>query len=136
MRLPQGLPEAYPAVTMTKRYAVPVADRISDTPTVAKRYKMPRYCVEVLRELAPEYGSQGRAIQVGAELLVRVKQHPIKPSPSLKAGRENPEEQVGMTYTLVPRTIEIIDHLVERYDTRGHVFEALVTMLARKYVTD
>lgn len=121
---------------MTKRYAVPVADRLSDIPTVAKRYKMPRYCVEVLRELAPEYGSQGRAIQVGAELLVRVKQHPIKSSPSLKAGRENPEERVGMTYTLVQRTIDIIDQMAERYETRGHVFEALITMLARKFVID
>jgi len=115
----------------TPRFGV----RLADGNTEPKRYKLPRYAVERIREQAGAYGSQGRAIQIGMELLSRIQYHPIPLNESLKRGIEDPTETVGATYKLVPRTIELIDKYAEgAYQTRGHVFEALLTLLTRKFI--
>jgi hypothetical protein len=108
--------------------------RVTDEVTVAKRYILPRYVVERLKDMSPPYGSQGRAIQVGVELLVRIQYHPIPINPVLKKGVPDAEKHVGMTYKLLPRTIEVIDKFVSTYKTRGVVFEALLTILSRKFI--
>jgi hypothetical protein len=108
--------------------------RVTDEVTVAKRYVLPQYVVERLKEMSPPYGSQGRAIQVGVELLVRIQYHPIPINATLKKGVPDGEKHIGMTYKLLPRTIEVIDKFVPTYKTRGGVFEALLTLLSRKFI--
>jgi hypothetical protein len=108
--------------------------RVAEADTVAKRYILPRYVVNEIKEMSPPYGSQGRAIQVGAELLSRIQFHPIPLNPALKRGIPGADDRIGMTYKLLPRTIEIIEQYVEKYDTRAGVFEAILTLLSRKFI--
>lgn len=109
-------------------------ERVAEAETVAKRYILPRYVVSRIREISPPYGSQGRAIQVGAEFLSRIQFHPIPINDSLKKGIPGADERIGMSYKLLPRTIEIIEKYVSTYDTRAKVFEALLTILTRKFI--
>jgi hypothetical protein len=108
--------------------------RVAEAETVAKRFMLPRYVVETIKEISPPYGSQGRAIQVGAEILVRMQAHPIPFNASLKRGIAGADDRIGMTYKLLPHTIEIIEKYAGVYDTRAGVFEAIVTMLNRKFI--
>jgi hypothetical protein len=108
--------------------------RVADGETVAKRFHLPRYVVTAIDEIAPPYGSKGRAIQVGAEILDRIQAHPIPKNEHLKRGVKGAEESVGMTYKLLPRTVEIIEKYVQQYDTRAGVFEAILTLLSRKFI--
>ncbi len=109
-------------------------ERVAEAETIAKRYILPRYVVNRIREISPPYGSQGRAIQVGSEFLLRIQFHPIPVNENLKKGIPGAEDRIGMTYKLLPRTIEIIDKYVETYETRAGVFEALLTLLSRKFI--
>jgi hypothetical protein len=113
---------------------VPFGARVTDEGTVAKRYILPRYVVARLKEMSPPYGSQGRAIQVGIELLIRIQFHPIPINQALKKGIPGGDEHIGMTYKLLPRTIEVIGNFSSVYETRGGVFEALLTILSRKFI--
>ena len=108
--------------------------RVAEADTVAKRYILPRYVVNAIKEMSPPYGSQGRTIQVGVELLSRIQFHPIPLNASLKRGIPGADDRIGMTYKLLPRTIEIIEQFVEKYDTRAGVFEAILTILSRKFI--
>lgn len=117
-----------------KEPSSPFGPRVTEDVTVAKRYILPRYVVERLKEMSPPYGSQGRAIQVGVELLVRIQYHPIPVNTALKKGIPDGEKHIGMTYKLLPRTIEVIDKFSPTYETRGGVFEALLTLLSRRFI--
>jgi hypothetical protein len=108
--------------------------RLSDGGTVARRFLVPRYVVSKIREISPPYGSQGRAIQVGMELLSRIQYHPIPINENLKRGVSDPDGHSAMTYKLLPRTAEMIDSYAEIYETRGRVFEALLTLISRKFI--
>jgi hypothetical protein len=108
--------------------------RVAEEATVAKRYILPKYVITGIEEIAPPYGSKGRAVQVGAEILSRIQYHPIPFNESLKRGVVDPDLRMGMTYKLIPRTIELIDKFAARYDTRAHVFEAILTLLTRKFI--
>lgn len=96
--------------------------------TVAKRYRVPREVVKAIRSVAPTYGSQGRALQVGTELLARMRR-PLKVKRHYK-----PSEIVGRTYKLCPRTAELIRQLAERYDRCGIVLAACVKVLKLKHL--
>lgn len=118
-------------MTETARFGV----RLADSNTAAKRYKLPRYVVEHIRDLSGMYGSQGRTIQIGMEILSRMQYHPVPLNATLQRGIDAPTEIVGATYKLVPRTIELIDKYAEgAYQTRGRVFEALLTVLSRRFI--
>jgi hypothetical protein len=78
--------------------------------------------VKAIRKKAPVYGSQGRAIQVGTELLIRRKR-------LVKVNHQGDDQVVGMTYKLTPRTVELIEQLREKYGKRGDVFAACVEIL-------
>jgi hypothetical protein len=108
--------------------------RLAEAETVAKRFVLPRYTIQCIRELAREYGAQGRVIQIGMELLSRIQHHPIPLNPALKRGIAGADERVGMSYKLVPRTIELIDRYSSVYETRAGVFEAMLTLLSRKFI--
>jgi hypothetical protein len=108
--------------------------RVAEKETVPKRYYVPRYVISSIKEIAPPYGSQGRMIQVGAEIMSRMQYHPIPVNPNLKRNKEGAEELVGMTYKLLPRTIEIIEKYASQYKNRAAVFEVIVTLLSRKFI--
>lgn len=92
--------------------------------TTQKRYRAPQEVIEAIKGLAPDYGSQGRALQVATELLIR------------RANRLRVPEELGgianeaATYKLVPRTIRLIDELLPHYGGRyGQVLAACVRIL-------
>lgn len=98
-----------------------------DTPaTTPKSYTLPMPVFLQIRKAASIYGSQGRAIQVGSEILARLK----KPLPV-----EHPkaESLTRMTYKLSPRTIELIEELVGTgYRDAGEVLAASMKALEIK----
>jgi hypothetical protein len=97
--------------------------------TVAKRYKIPAKAVQAIRSLALDYGSQGRAIQVATELLIRLPNPPKVDYDKVRS--QSPV--IGMTYKLTPRTIELIERLARnQYVQRGAVFVACAMVLQRK----
>lgn len=101
-----------------------------DTPqTKPKSYTLPVSVVLEIRKAATIYGSQGRALQVGSELLCRL-DHP------LSVPKPDPDSQMRMSYKLVPRTIELIDKLAETaYDDAGQVLTACMKALKLKKLT-
>jgi hypothetical protein len=98
-----------------------------DTPgTEPKTYKLSLQVILDVRKAATVYGSQGRALQVGSEILVRMTKPLQVPAP-------DPESIRRMTYKLSPRTIQVIKQLSETsYDDAGQVLAACVKALKMK----
>lgn len=92
--------------------------------TVAKRYtSIPASAVKEFRKFSKIYGSQGRALQVATELLIRMRKRPLLLP-------ESNSVVTQMTYKLVPRTVELIDELADSvYENRQQVFAACVEAL-------
>lgn len=90
--------------------------------TTTRRYLLPVTTVRAIRNVTPAYGSQGRALQVATEILIRSKR-PIKLETELTG------TMTRMTYKLLPRTIELIDRLVEVYGDAGTVLAVCVQVL-------
>jgi hypothetical protein len=96
--------------------------------TKPKSYTLSFDTMVSIRKLTPEYGSQGRAIQVGSELLLRLS-HPL----AIPASDSSPD--VRWTFKLPIRTIEIIGHLAQtEYASEGEVLEACIQALQMKKV--
>ena len=95
---------------------------------VSKRYSLPLSVVEEIRKAAPEYRSQGRVLQVAAELLVRMEPLPA-PDPE-------PGEKTRMTYRIPQRTANIIEELAKsNYNNdRSQVFSACVKAIKTKKI--
>ena len=85
---------------MAKRSPVPVAERVFDLSMVAKRYK---FCGNWHRLLLSRQGHSGGS---GTPRASEAAPHETE---SVAEGwtRENPDEKVAMTYTLVQRTINM-----------------------------
>ncbi|MCU1254972.1 MAG: hypothetical protein JWM83_1271 [Candidatus Angelobacter sp.] len=98
-----------------------------DTPgTEPKTYKLPLQVILDIRKAASLYGSQGRAVQVGSEILVRMARPLQVPQP-------DPNSIQRMTYKLAPRTIQVIQRLSETtYEDPGQVLAACVKALKLK----
>jgi hypothetical protein len=96
----------------------------ADELTVAKRYtSIPVSAVKEFRKASKIYGSQGRALQVATELLIRMRKRPLLLP-------ESNSVVTQMTYKLVPRTVELIDELADSvYENRQQVFAACVEAL-------
>ena len=93
--------------------------------TQAKAFTLQKPVLEKIRKAAAIYGSQGRALQVGSEILYRMKR------PLRLAALKGP--MVRMTFRLVPRTIEVIGKLSgTMYDNEAHVLSACVEALKIK----
>ena|SRR5579859_3010479 len=93
--------------------------------TQAKAFTLQKPVLKEIRKAAGIYGSQGRALQVGSELLFRMKK-PLRLA-ALKA------PMVRMTYRLAPRTIEVIGKLSgTMYEDDPHVLAACVEALKIK----
>lgn len=101
-----------------------------DTPgTEPKTYNLPLSVILQIREAASLYGSQGRAVQVGSELLVRLARPLSVPQPDPASIRRR-------TYKLAPRTIEVIQKLSENeYEDPGQVLAACIKALKLKNLT-
>jgi hypothetical protein len=98
-----------------------------DTPaTKPKSYTLPLSVVLEIRKAAATYGSQGRALQVGSEILVRM----VKP---LSVPEPDPASIRRRSYKLAPRTIEVIQQLSEtEYKDPGQVLAACMKVLKLK----
>jgi hypothetical protein len=109
---------------MPKRRTQPKRGNPGMPHCVAKRYKLPRWVVREIRKVAPAYGSQGRALQVATELLIRMKK-------AIRVRHQGDKTLVGMTYKLTPRTVQLIEDLCDQYRTRGTVLAACAKVLAK-----
>jgi hypothetical protein len=96
----------------------------ADELTVAKRYtSIPASAIKEIRKASRVYGSQGRALQVATEILIRMRKRPLVP-------HESKTVLTSMTYKLIPRTVELIDELAQSvYQDRQQVFAACVEAL-------
>lgn len=97
--------------------------RSTSTRCVAKRYKLSKWVVKAVRHAAADYGSQGRALQVATELLIRQKK-------TIKVRHRGDGQTVGMTYKLTPRTVDLIEDLTTKYGKRGNVLAACAKILS------
>jgi hypothetical protein len=97
-------------------------------PTTPKSYTLPVEVVLEIRHMAPAYGSQGRALQVGSELLTRMRNPPaVAPAAH--------ETLMRMTYKLTPRTIRLIDKLAAtRYKNAAQAIAACLKTLKMKKI--
>lgn len=94
---------------------------------VAKRYTVPQDAGGEIKKVASIYGSQGRALQVATELLIRMENRPA-PEP------ERPK-LTRMTFRVHRRTALLIDMLSKKYNNdRGQVFTACVKVLKMKKI--
>jgi hypothetical protein len=97
-------------------------------PTTPKSYTLPFAAILEIRRVAREYGSQGRALQVASEILVRMKKPP-------SVGPVDPDTLMRMTYKLTPRTIRLIDELARtQYDDAGQAISACLKTLSMKKI--
>jgi hypothetical protein len=96
-------------------------------PTVAKSYTLPVSAYLAIRKVAGLYGSQGRALQVGTEILSRLQD----PLPVKKSGKASKRR---ITYKLVPRTVQLIHQLTESYNasTRETLAECQAALKLKK----
>jgi DNA-binding NtrC family response regulator len=85
------------------------------TPSIDKTFKVPIDVIEDLKALA-------RALQVGTELLIRMAR-----KPKVEAVTGVPVQ--GQTYTILPRTLDLIERLLPSYENRGNVLRAVVQVL-------
>ena len=95
---------------------------------VSKRYTLPASAVEAIRNVAAEYRSRGRVVQVAAELLTRMDPPPA-PDPE-------PGEMQRMTYRIPQRTVDIIEELAKsNYNNdRAQVFAAGMKAIKMKKI--
>ncbi len=92
------------------------------TSSINETFKVPIDVVEDLKALALIHGSHGRALQVGTELLIRLAR-----KPKVEAVTGVPVK--GQTYTILPRTLDLIERLLPSYNNHGHVLRAVVQVL-------
>ena len=90
---------------------------------IDKSFKVPLDVILELEELssASLFGSNRRAIQVGTELLVRMRRKPKV--------RESEMPAVSQIYSITPRTLDLIDQLLPCYGKRATVLRAVVQVL-------
>jgi hypothetical protein len=96
--------------------------------TTPKSYTLAFPVVLEIRRAVKDYGSQGRALQVASEILIRMRKPPA-------AEPVDPELLMRMTYKLTPRTIRLIDELAKtRYGTTGQAIAACIKTLKMKKI--
>ena len=93
---------------------------------IDKSFKVPVDVIRSLEALAPVFGSNGRAIQVGTELLINMRRKPRV--------KENHEPVAAQTYSITPRTLDLIERLLPDYEKRGTVLRAVVQVLQEQLV--
>ena len=88
---------------------------------IDKSFKVPVDVIKSLEVLAAVHHSNGRAIQVGTEILIRMARKPkVHETHALVASH---------TYSITPRTLYLIERLLPSYEKRGTVLRAVVKVL-------
>lgn len=103
--------------------------RSGDAPhMLARRYRVPVTAAEVIREAGEVFGSQGRALLVATEILIRMEKMP--------APERGPVQSTQATFRMHTRTAEIIEKLSrEKYgNDRTQVFAACAKVLKMKKI--
>jgi hypothetical protein len=102
-----------------------------DAPDVViTKYTIPAETAKAIRKVIPTYGSQGRALQVATEMLIRMDNLPA-PQPQFENSRF-----VRVSLRLRRRTYELIRQLADlkyNYD-QGQVIEACMKVLGMKRI--
>src|ERR1700730_2813494 len=93
---------------------------------IDKSFKVPVDVIRSIELLAPVFGSNGRAIQVGAELLISTRRKPKV--------KNNHVPVAAQTYSITPRTLVLIERLLPKYEKRGTVLRAVVQVLQEQLV--
>ena len=100
----------------------------------SKQVVITKYTINVetandLKELAPTYGSQGRAVQVATEMMIRMEDLP-RPEPQTKDA-----SKVRVSIRLHHRTHQLIKELKAQYgDDPGQVIAACMKVLKKKRI--
>jgi hypothetical protein len=100
-----------------------------DAPHIlARRYAMPASAADAIKKAGPVFGSQGRALLVATEILIRMEKMPV-PEPG-------PVVSTYATFRMHTRTAQIIETLSrEKYgNDRGQVFAACAKVLKMKRI--
>lgn len=97
---------------------------------VITKYSVPEDTAKAIRKAVPDYGSQGRALQVATEILIRMEDLPA-PEP-----RDADVSIVRLSMRLRKRTYDLIRQLSQiQYDGRpGQVIAACVKVLQMKRI--
>jgi hypothetical protein len=91
---------------------------------IDRGFRVPVDVIRDLETLAPLFGSNGRAIQIGTELLTGMRRKPKV--------RESEEPAVWQTYRITPATLDRIQRLLPCYENRGAVLKAVVHILQQQ----
>ena len=99
---------------------------------VVTKYTVPVETAKEVKKAGSVYGSQGRALQVATEMLIRMEN---PPPPKTESGRE-PPALVRISLRLHKRTFELIRSLsrVKYNDDPGQVVSACVKVLKMKRI--
>ena len=96
---------------------------------VITKYTISVDTARAIKKAVPTYGSQGRALQVATEMLIRM-EDPPEPEPPAKD-----EPVVRVSVRLRKRTYELIRQLSGKYgDDTGQVIAACVKVLKMKRI--
>lgn len=96
---------------------------------VITKYTVTADTAKAIKKSVPTYGSQGRALQVATEMLIRME------DPPAPEGAEQKVPVVRVSVRLHRRTYELIRRLSERYgDNTGEVIEACMKVLKMKRI--
>jgi len=102
-----------------------------DSPDIViTKYTVPAETAKAIRKAIPTYGSQGRALQVATEMLIRM-ENPPEPEPNVEDSHF-----VRLSMRVRRRTYELIRELADRkygFDT-GQVITACLKVLAMKRI--
>jgi hypothetical protein len=98
---------------------------------VVTKYTVTVGTAKAIKKAGPTYGSQGRALQVATEMLIRM-ENPPEPDPASEA----PRDVVRVSMRVHKRTYTLVRELSEMkygHDT-GQVIEACVKVLNMKRI--
>jgi hypothetical protein len=98
---------------------------------VITKYTLTPQTARAIKKAAPTYGSQGRAVQVATEMLIRM-ENPPRPDPE----PERPTPVVRVSMRVRRRTYELVRKLSEMLYDRdtGKVIAACVKVLGMKRI--
>jgi hypothetical protein len=110
-----------------------VSKRRDSSSVVVTKYTVDVDTAKEIRKAGPVYGSQGRAVQIGTEMLIRMEKPPI---PASEPESDDMSSLVRVSMRLHKRTFEVVRELARlKYnDDPGQVIAACVKVLKMKRI--
>ena len=92
---------------------------------IDRNFRVPLDVIVNLEKLAHPHlwGSTKHAIEVGTQLLIRMRR-----KPKIRQN-DQPASAVSQTYTITPHTLDLIDQLLPCYEKRATVLRAVIQVL-------